>query len=133
MRPVGRDGPRLAFPLVTLTSALRKYLEQIAAANTALDPVCGETDVILPTPGIHLQTRLSECDACEPYIEGIRRAEVAKRNAEAEQAQLEAERYRKRLEKSDGDQTLLDDPSPTVIPPLRVVLDKEGTDPAPTP
>src|SRR5262249_39140622 len=124
MRPVGRDGPRLAFPLVTLTGSIRKYFDQLAASNTKLDPVCGETEVVLSTAGVHLQTRLSECDACEPYIRDIRKAEVAKRDAEAEQAKREAERYKKRLEKSDQNETLLDDPSPAVIPPLHVILDK---------
>ena len=126
LRPVGRAGSLLAFRLISLTANLRKYFEALAVSNAQLDPICGEADVVLPTAGIHLQTRLSERDACEPYIDDIRAAEVAKRNAEAEQAQLEAQRYKKRLEKSAADPTLLDNPAPTVIPPLHVIVDQQS-------
>ena len=90
---------------------------------------------MLPTPGIRLQTRLSECDSCEPYIQHIRGAEVTKRRAEAhlvaaqaEQARLEADRFRKRLEATPP---LLDNPTRVVVPELRVQLEKEPAEEPP--
>ena len=118
----------LAFPLVVIPPDVQRYLDRIIAKNEGLD-AHWTTDVVLPTAGIDLQTRLSECDACEPYIQHIRSAEVAKRRAEAhvvaaqaDQARLEADRFRKRL---DATPPLLDNPIPVAVPEFRVQLEKE--------
>jgi hypothetical protein len=135
LRALGRDGSTLAFPLVgPVPPNVQAYFDRIITSNTRLDAEW-TTEVELPTPGIHLQTRLSDCDACEPYIQHIRSAEVAKRRAEAhlaaaqaDQARLEAERFKKRL---DATTPLLDNPTPTVVPEFRVTLEKEPAEEPP--
>ncbi|MBF5046056.1 hypothetical protein FGE12_26820 [Aggregicoccus sp. 17bor-14] len=138
LRPLGREGALLAYPLQrTLSPALRQYFERVLGQNTALDAPCGVSDVVLPTPGIHLQTRLSPCDACEPYLQGVREAEVRKRNAEADvlvakakQEQVEVRRLKKRLR---GDTPVLDDPFRPELPQLRVAVESVPSTPPPAP
>lgn len=134
LRPVGREGRALAYPVRGLLRPRAQSLfDRILSSNAGLDQVDYSDPVELPTTGIDLQTRVGECDACEPYIQKIRDADVRKRNAEAdaleakaEQEQLEVERLKSRLGLKAP---MLDDPFRPQLPALQV----EVTNPPETP
>jgi hypothetical protein len=87
--------------------------------------------VTLPTPGIALEARLGQCDACEEFIDESRELELKRRAAEvliaeehAAQEQSETKRYEKRLGQTPS--PLLDDPDPNQNETtLRIRLDRE--------
>ena len=71
-------------------------------------------DVILPVPGMTMQSRLEPCDALEPYLVESRQIELTRLRAAAAQAELETKRRATRMERDDWS-----DPSPA-SPPIRV-------------
>jgi hypothetical protein len=72
----------------------------------------------LPTPGLVIEPKLSNCSACEDFVEEGRKIELRLRHFQAEQARLEVERLRARL---NHNPPILSDDA-TVIPPLTVNL-----------
>lgn len=84
--------------------------------------------VVLPTPGVALETRLGQCDACEEFIVQHRALDLQQKTAEvvaaqqrAEQEKLETQRYQARLSQK---QPLLEDPNQN-LNGLRVILEGE--------
>jgi hypothetical protein len=73
--------------------------------------------VILPTPGVRVESWLGRCSGCEEHLEELRLAEARQAVATARLAELEADRLAARLEASQ-----LDDPSPSEPAVLRVDL-----------
>ncbi|MBN8842264.1 MAG: hypothetical protein J0H88_03360 [Sphingomonadales bacterium] len=67
-----------------------------------------ENDVLLPVPGMTMQTRVEGCDALEPYLTKSREAELARLEFVAQQQEQELARLKQRLDKG-----MLDDPKPT--------------------
>lgn len=72
--------------------------------------------VVVPTPGMVLEARLGQCDACEDFIKQhrlldlkVRQEEVEQAAARSRQERAEAKRREDRLKQ---DPPLLDDPSP---------------------
>src|SRR5262249_43402183 len=83
LRPLGREGSALAYPVRgVLSPGVQSLFDRVLWSNTALGEISSSDPVVLPTTGIDLQTRVGECDACEPYIQKIRDVDVRKRNAE---------------------------------------------------
>ncbi len=89
--------------------------KELLAKVTSKDASKG-TSVTMPTHGVVMEARIGQCSACEPFVEDhrkldlqMRAAEVARAKAEANKAELEAERYKDRLAAKDPK---LDDPTP---------------------
>lgn len=131
-RVLGFDNNDVALPvnaaLDPRTDALFKVLvlenEELISARTS-------QQVTLPTSGIHVETRLGECCACEDYIDDLRSLDLRARDADIDlkretlaQQKVETERLRARLAKGD-----LDDPA-SHPPVLRVEMPAPAT-PAP--
>jgi hypothetical protein len=82
--------------------------------------------VVLPTPGVTLESRLGQCDACEQFIVQHRALDLQQKSAEvvaaqqrAEQEKLETQRYQARLSQK---QPLLEDPDQN-LSGIRVILE----------
>jgi hypothetical protein len=56
--------------------------------------------VLLPTPGMSIESRLGRCTGCEEYIERTRAIELRRLSAVADQAQYEASLLKARFEAS---------------------------------
>jgi hypothetical protein len=120
---VASDGPNLAIPLSPLAETtlmkvvtnLGTELEEAAeAAGAAGDRI--ETDsVILPTPGVSVESWLGSCSGCEEHIEKLRTAEARATVAQARLAELEGDRRKARVDAKD-----LSDPDPPGEPSLHV-------------
>jgi hypothetical protein len=117
---LGFVGDRIALPFnVDTVPDLQRVVDQIAQRSVSdLDEV--SRDVVLPTPGVHIQSRLGSCDTAEPYVQELRALDLEERKArvelirrETETHQLDNERRRKRLSHKPP---LLDaDPVPTAL------------------
>ncbi|WP_114751961.1 phage tail tape measure protein [Pleomorphovibrio marinus] len=91
-------------------SAAKEQLVVEEILKDTREPLC----LTMPTAGMTVEPALGLCNGCEDFVRthreldlNVRRAEVHKAKAEAEQAVLEAERFKKRLAKD-----LLGDPTP---------------------
>lgn len=58
-------------------------------------------EVVLPVPGMTLQSRLEQCDALEPYLSGSREIELQRAQSVAEQERLEVDRRKRRLDRDE--------------------------------
>lgn len=112
-RVVAMHGERLAVPLTALavgglegfTATMRTTLSAALAADvTGQNP----PTVVLPTPGVNVNSRLGKCSAAEPFVEDSRSAEVELARArlrlaqaEADSAAAEAKRRRRLLATDD--------------------------------
>ena len=104
-RVVGQVGNKLAVPLIADQPPLDKILADLKdSLRTIPSP---KDNLTLVTPGVSIETRLGACDACEPFIDETRAAEIRLRKAKASQAELEAVRYQARL---NATPPVLDDP-----------------------
>jgi hypothetical protein len=118
---VGYYGDRLAFPVsLSAHEKLKTWFADNVTNNSELITVAGERKVTLPTPGIALETRLSQCDACEDYIREQRKIELRTRAAQASKEEHEAERYQQRLKQQPP---LLEDPDRD-DGPIRIKLEQ---------
>lgn len=123
---VGYYGDRLAFPVAPRAhEQLKKWFTDNLTTNTDVTGLAGERTVTLPTPGIAVETRLSQCDACEDYIREQRRIDLRTRAARASKDEQEAERYQQRLKQQPP---LLDDPD-RPEGPLRIELEQRPRQP----
>lgn len=127
---VACDGPNLAVPLSPLAeTTLMKVVTNLAAelekaateAKAAGDEIATDS-IILPTPGVSVQSWLGECSAAEPHLAGMQAAELRAAVAEARLAELEADRRRARIDAKD-----LTDPDPDS--PARLHVDLARTPP----
>ena len=126
---VGAVGDKLAvvFRLAADPRA-RVWFQGNVLDNPGLQEETAPLTVVLPTPGVVLETRLGQCDACEDFIVQHRTLELQQQTAQlvaaqqrAEQAKLETQRYQARLTQK---QPMLDDPTPNHhLGGVRVILD----------
>lgn len=82
---------RVAHPLTdadAVPASLRSALQQLHKQL----PEGSVESLVLPTPGVELQTQLGPCDAIEAYIVDSRRIELEAAQAQADQQRLEARR-----------------------------------------
>jgi hypothetical protein len=118
--PLGFVGTKAALPLRAQTlqafSSLKTWFEGNVVQNGALGEQLAALTVTLPTPGVSIEARLGECDACEEFVSKQRELELRQRAAEAKSAEerakqeeSETERYKKRLQATEPK---LDDPDP---------------------
>jgi hypothetical protein len=122
---VAMNGPYLAVPLSPLgetklantLSSLQKMLKISSQEASEAAEAMGDNEVILPTPGVSVESWLGRCSGCEEHLEELRLAEARQAVATARLAELEADRLAARLEASQ-----LDDPSPSEPAVLRVDL-----------
>jgi antitoxin (DNA-binding transcriptional repressor) of toxin-antitoxin stability system len=120
---VASDGPNLAIPLSPLAeTTLRKVVTNLAEelekaakeAEAAGDRI--KTDsVILPTPGVSVESWLGGCSGCEEHLEKLRAAEARASIAQARLTELEGDRRKAMLDAGDRS-----DPDPTAEPSLHV-------------
>jgi antitoxin (DNA-binding transcriptional repressor) of toxin-antitoxin stability system len=124
-RVVASDGPNLAIPLSPLAETtlmkvvtnLATELEKAATDAQAAGDKIAVDSVILPTPGVTVESWVGECSAAEPHLRGIQAAELRSAVAQARQSELEADRRSARLEAKD-----LSDPAPENATRLHVDL-----------
>ena len=125
---VAMTGKYLAIPLTPLgatklektLSNLKDTLKKASDDATATAEVMGDNHVILPTPGVTVESRLGQCSGCEDHVEQIRSAEVRKAIAEARLAELEADHMAARL---GANPPQLDPPVVPSSPVIRVQVD----------
>ncbi|MBW6440119.1 hypothetical protein KZ829_40985 [Actinoplanes hulinensis] len=98
-RVVSAHGDQLAVPLNTSNyPGLEAFLLNMLGDVRNTEPAT--STVLLPTPGMSIESRLGRCTGCEEYIELTRAIELRRLTAMAEQAELEAERLRAELGKT---------------------------------
>lgn len=112
-RIVAMHGSKLAVPLTPLAaSGLQPFVSTLKTALTAAlaDTAAKPDQVVLPTPGVNVTSRLGACTAAEEFIEESRlndielgRARVRQATAEAESAEAEASRRAALLKKEQLD------------------------------
>jgi hypothetical protein len=79
-------------------------MKNLTTARNASAPIPPAT-ITMPTPGVTIEPRLGDCEACDSFIEAHRTKDLALKDEEVNQAQIETDRRRKRVAAS-----LLDDP-----------------------
>jgi hypothetical protein len=111
---VASDGPNLAIPLAPMAeTTLMKVVTSLATemenatteAEASGDRIATDT-VILPTPGVSVESWRGDCDALEDHLTALRAAEVRRAEAEARSAELEADRRAARIAAADLDDFL---------------------------
>lgn len=118
-----------------LDPRLKQLFDTLVTNNKDLTSMQTVIPVDLPTPGIHLETRLGECSACEDYVEQIRqldleskRLDIRLKHEQLEQQKSETQRYRDRVQaKEYGDPVT----RPTTVRLEEVQLSQAGPSPAP--
>jgi hypothetical protein len=96
-RVVSAHGDQLAVPLNTANyPGLEAFLLNMLGDVRETEP--STSTVLLPTPGMSIESRLGRCTGCEDYIEQTRSIELRRLSAIADQAEHEAARLRARLE-----------------------------------
>jgi hypothetical protein len=107
-RVVSAHGDQLAVPLNTSNyPGLEAFLLNMLGEVKETEP--STSTVLLPTPGMSIESRLGRCTGCEEYIERSRAIELRRLSAVADQAEHEAARLKARLESTpprlDRDET----------------------------
>jgi hypothetical protein len=96
-RVVSAHGDLLAVPLNTSNyPGLEAFLMNMLDDVKETEP--SDTTVLLPTPGMSIESRLGRCSGCDEFIERSRTIELRRLAAVADQAEQEAARQRARLE-----------------------------------
>jgi hypothetical protein len=96
-RVVSAHGDQLAVPLNTSNyPGLEAFLLNMLGEVKETEP--STSTVLLPTPGMSIESRLGRCSGCEEYIERTRAIELRRLSAVADQAEHEAARLKARLE-----------------------------------
>jgi hypothetical protein len=98
-RVVSVHGDQLAVPINTANyPGLEAFLANMLSEVRQTEP--GDSTVLLPTPGMSIESRLGRCSGCEEFIEKSRTIELRRLTAEARLRELEADRYAARLDKA---------------------------------
>ena len=96
-RVVSAHGDQLAIPLNTSNyPGLEAFLLNMLGDVKETEP--STSTVLLPTPGMSIESRLGRCTGCEDYIERTRAIELRRLSAVADQAEHEAARLKARLD-----------------------------------
>ncbi|NGO76343.1 hypothetical protein G6045_11825 [Streptomyces sp. YC504] len=120
-RVVSMHGPYLAVPLHAAGEDLVSTFRTTIVAS--LQSMATSTSrIMLPTPGMTIESRLGRCSAGESFIEKSREYELRRLEATARQAEAEADRLEARVAAHQ-----LDDPNPVPAP---VGVRTEKSDPA---
>jgi len=92
-RVVSSHGDQLAVPLNTSNyPGLEAFLENMVDGVRETEPAVAT--VLLPTPGLSIESRLGRCSGCEEFIEKSRAIEIRRLSAVADQAEQEAARMK---------------------------------------
>jgi hypothetical protein len=95
-RVVSMHGPLLAVPLHSASEeVIAKFRMTIVASLSTIKTASSR--LMLPTPGMSIESRLGRCSACEDFIESTREIELRRLSAAAKQTELEAARMEARL------------------------------------
>jgi hypothetical protein len=95
-RVVSAHGDQLAVPLNTSNyPGLEAFLLNMLGEVKDTEPAT--STVLLPTPGMSIESRLGRCTGCEEFIELSQSIELRRLSAMADQAELEAARLRSLL------------------------------------
>jgi hypothetical protein len=124
-RVVSYSGNMLAVPLTpmgqsdlaNLVENLGEVLETAAEEAAAASLGVADDDIILPTPGLTVETSLGRCSACGPHEERLRELEARRLEAATALDESEVERRQRLLESGE-----LGDPSSSADP-LRVQVE----------
>jgi hypothetical protein len=124
-RVLGFDGGQVALPIrAELDPRTDLVFRTLVTENEQLVSMRTTQQVTLPTSGIHVETRLGNCVACEDYIVQIRRRDLQLKSVEIDlkqetlaQQKVETARLQARVDADD-----LGDPIART-PSLRVELD----------
>ena len=116
---VAVNGPYLAVPLTPVgesklaktLSTLRNLLQQASTEAAEAAEEMGENKLLLPTPGISVESRLGRCNGCEEHVQHLQAAEIRRARADVRLAELEADRRAARLKAKPPE---LDNPAPAV-------------------
>jgi hypothetical protein len=113
--PIGYDGSNLLLRVMSSSDDIIGFLATMR--EMLRKTYAGEKpeSMILPTPGITVESRLGCCETVEPYLAESRDVEIDKKKAENILLRRESERLKARL---DAEEPLLDDPR--AAPALRV-------------
>jgi hypothetical protein len=131
-RVLGEYRGRVVVPIrADMDPRTKPLFEQLVSGNELLYEIADGFPITMPTPGLHIETRLGTCDACEEYIDQIRRLDLRAKDAEIDlkretlaQQKLETARMEHRIKAKDY-------ADPIARPPvLRLELEPP---PAPTP
>jgi hypothetical protein len=96
-RVVSAHGDQLAVPLNTSNyPGLEAFLLNMLGEVKETEP--STSTVLLPTPGMSIESRLGRCTGCEETIERTRAIELRRLAAVADQAEYEAARLKARLD-----------------------------------
>nr|WP_221377512.1 hypothetical protein [Actinoplanes polyasparticus] len=128
---VACDGPNLAIPLTPVAeTTIAKVVTNLSdrmekAAEEALEAggQIATDHVVLPTPGISVESWLGDCSGCEEHTEQQREAQARLALAEARIRELEAARRKALLDQDDTS-----DPDQEAAPTLRISLVQEPRD-----
>jgi hypothetical protein len=124
-RVVSMHGPYLAVPLHNAgEDIISKFRETIIDTLSTIPTAISR--VMLPTPGMTIESRLGRCSAAEEFIEQSRAIELRRLTANARQAELEADRLEARLAAKK-----LDDPKTPSVPVSLQVGGPNGAEPGP--
>ncbi|MEV4864588.1 hypothetical protein [Streptomyces ossamyceticus] len=119
-RVVSYSGSKLALPLTPLgqsdlarlvgnmSSVLERAAEEAAEAARGV----ADEDIILPTPGLTIETSVGRCSGCGPHERRLQEFEARQRAAQVALVEEEVDRRRHRREAGD-----LSDPAPPAGPP----------------
>jgi hypothetical protein len=122
-RVVSMHGPHLAVPLHNAgEEIISKFRETIIATLSTIPSATSR--VMLPTPGMTIESRLGHCSAAEDFIEQSRAIELRRLTATTRQAELEADRLEARLTAKK-----LDDPRTPSVPVRLQVGETDGVAP----
>jgi hypothetical protein len=96
-RVVSAHGNDLAVPLnINNYPGLEAFLLNMLDEVKEIEP--SDSTVLLPTPGMSIESRLGRCSGCEEFVERSRTIELRRLTAVADQAEQEAARLKARLE-----------------------------------
>lgn len=123
-RVVSMHGQYLAVPLHNAgEEIIGRFRETIVATLSTIPSATSR--VMLPTPGMTIESRLGRCSAAEDFIEKSRAIELRRLDATARQAESEAARLEARLAAKK-----LDDPRSPAVPMSLRVGEPNGAAPA---
>jgi hypothetical protein len=96
-RVVSAHGDQLAVPLNTSNyPGLEAFLLNMLGDVKETEP--STSTVLLPTPGMAIESRLGKCSGCEDYLERSRAIELRRLSAVADKEEHEAARLKARLD-----------------------------------
>jgi hypothetical protein len=108
-RVLGFDNHEIALPInAALDTRTQVLFDELVTNNKDLLSTSTRQSVTLPTSGVHVETRLGDCSACEDYLVDLRRLDLRAKDADIDlkretlaQQKLETQRMQARLDEGD--------------------------------